>query len=112
MLVLAAFVFRALIPVGFMPSFTSTGGASITICSEAEGMKTIALDADGQPVPSSGDRHEPCGFSVNTGGLEAAPSLAALPVFYFARLANFAVRDAFMPATPLETYPSRAPPAL
>lgn len=88
-LVLCMLVLRALIPVGFMPRADDLrqGRFVMTICQGAGGMKTIVLDADGDPVDpaTSSDHDEPslhielCAFSV-LGSLIALPVILALLV--------------------------------
>ena len=65
-LLVAAFLLRALIPIGYMPDFSalSKGVLKVVVCS-AYGTKTVMLDADGKPLHDSGSqKHEaPCAFS-------------------------------------------------
>jgi len=50
-LALAGILFRLAAPTGFMPMAVADGqGFEIVICSASGGMRTITVDADGQPV--------------------------------------------------------------
>lgn len=86
---LAALLLRSLMPVGFMPGIGADGQLTIVICT-ADGAKSIAVDADGNALPSpahgpasdhsGADDHAaaPCAFSALA--TLALPDLAALPV--------------------------------
>lgn len=82
MLLVAAFLFRALVPVGFMPDFGAEG-MQVVICAGAS-EKAVTLDADGKPTdaPAHKGGLDVCGFSVNTGGVAAAPSVLVEPLAF------------------------------
>ncbi|MGL4396181.1 MAG: DUF2946 family protein [Hyphomicrobium sp.] len=65
-LLVLAFAFRALIPVGYMPDFSalSNGVLKVVICT-ANGSKTVDIDADGklQPANPNAHDHHPCAFT-------------------------------------------------
>ncbi len=102
------FVARALIPVGYMPDFSAAtkGVFKVVICS-AFGAKTVALDADGTPIPHpKGDQHEqPCAFT----GMAAVslPVADAMPV----EARDFQVL-AVIPRLAVQLPPARAGPQL
>jgi hypothetical protein len=122
-LVLCMLMLRALIPVGFMPRADDLrqGRFVMTICQGAGGMKTIVVDADGNPVDAgtSGDHDDPslhielCAFSV-LGSLIALPFFLTLLVLALLAVARrFELpRSTVLNALPLHGPPlgSRAPP--
>lgn len=63
---LLALMLRVIVPAGYMPDFSaaSDGMFKVVICT-ANGMQTVSLDEDGQPVPdqSTGHVDQPCAFS-------------------------------------------------
>jgi len=79
-LLMAALLFRALIPTGFMPTAGENGSLVMQLCS---GMTTksvvvdLGLSSDEAPAPTHLIDSSPCGFAV-TGHSAAPPSL---PVF-------------------------------
>lgn len=106
---LAAFALRAIIPVGYMPDLTavSNGVLKIVICS-SDGIKTVALNADG--TPAAPDRHgeahkHPCAFS-GIGGLILAAAIAPPPPM------SFDVREQSMPRYAADLLDHRAGPPL
>jgi hypothetical protein len=63
-LLLAAFMLRALIPSGWMPQASNGDGVTLVICTAA-GMKQIVLGPDGEPVDDAPNAtHEPCPFAA------------------------------------------------
>lgn len=82
MLLVAAFMFRALMPVGFMPDF-GADGMQVVICAGAS-EKAVTLDADGKPMdaPAHESDFDICGFSVNTGGVAAASPVIVEPLAF------------------------------
>lgn len=82
MLLVAVFVFRALLPVGFMPDFGAEG-MQLVICAGAS-EKAVTLDAEGKPMegPAHKGGFDICGFSVNMGGLAASDLPAVAPVAF------------------------------
>ncbi|NLY64255.1 MAG: DUF2946 family protein [Alcaligenaceae bacterium] len=108
---------RALIPVGYMPDFSSAhdGKFTITICT-AVGTSTILVDANGQPVqPSPGDHSndQDCAFClVASQTLIPAPEMPALAVFLTSRPVLLQHGNHALPPLPALGPPlgSRAPP--
>jgi len=111
---LPALVFRALIPVGFMPGV----GQSLTLelCSSVGYVTSVVhFGADGLPVEDPqgghGDRHSPCAFAASA---TAAPApSAAMPTLPPAATPFSARRgSAILPGAP-SLYPTaRGPPHL
>lgn len=114
-IVLAAFLLRALLPVGYMPSFG--GGVFIEICTP-QGIEYLAFGPDGLPLTDPQDGHSaavehPCPFGLVSAasvlGTETAP-LAAPHVF---ASHVFATRPApRLHAAPAQDHRPRAPPVL
>lgn len=116
-LLLAAFMLRALIPAGWMPQ-TSIGGNGVTlvICTVA-GLQEVTLGPDGHPQPSDDTTtanagHDPCPFA--SGAQFTPPALTAIlvPPANVAGVAPVAHEPAPPPATHLRLAESRAPPVL
>jgi hypothetical protein len=113
---LVAFVIRALVPVGFMPSYAALndGRFELAICSAAIG--AVSADATKSPlVPAAPKSPQPsdCVFGTvasQTLVLQMAGALAA-PAFVVA--ANWAPPPAPVPASAVawKSLGSRAPPA-
>lgn len=72
-LLMAALVFRALIPAGFMPTQGEDGRIVMELCAGFD-TKTVVVDLDeGAPTPGSQlFEHSPCGFT--------SAALPALPI--------------------------------
>lgn len=70
---MAALVFRALIPAGFMPTQGENGRIVMELCAGFD-TKTVLVDLDDDASSTSSQlfEHSPCGFT--------AAALAALPV--------------------------------
>ena len=107
-LLLLAVGIRALIPIGYMPDFTAAvdGVFKVVICS-GMGAKSVAFDADGEPLPDQDVSHndQPCAFA----GLAvvALPSLdATLPT------APEFQSSTLIPRIAVQLPPSRASPML
>jgi hypothetical protein len=65
---LIAMLFRALLPIGWMPNVGATHGIPIVLCS-VDGPVLLALGADGKPIkpgPAQGDthQHDVCPFAA------------------------------------------------
>lgn len=109
---LPALVFRALIPVGFMPA--SGPALALELCSSAGfGSAFTLYDDDGAPTDRyKTGSHEPCAFAASASA-GPAPDIAApdAPVPAAARVAarTFLLLPA---ATPSLRPPPRAPPGL
>lgn len=115
LLLLAAIALRALLPAGFMPSFTADGTYELVICS-GMGEKTVRVSADGTPVEDRGAPHSgdgACAFQVTSlqkivplvahiflplpeTGRYSAPEQTRAPVFAVANV----------------PYPARGPPSV
>lgn len=107
-LLVIAFAFRALVPLGYMPDFSalSKGVLKVVICT-GSGSKVVNLDADGKPHPQPqkaphGD--QPCSF----GGLVALD----LPAFDFVPVSAFSQHETVLPRLAVTIPPARAGPAL
>lgn len=108
MLLLTAFVLRALIPPGFMPKFFEAGSQTVkfVICS-AHGLKSIVTDANGDAAPGKPAAHfdPPCAFS----GLLAF----SLPVPEAVDISGLAFEvTSFLPNLSVTLPPPRAGPML
>jgi len=115
--VLAAFLCRALLPVGFMPEFSKAangalGGMQMVICSGYM-EKTITVSADHDPAAphDQAAKKDACPFAVGSGGALPAPILALLPVLLSPANVIMTINDAVSVPHPAQPYPSRAPPA-
>lgn len=100
-LALVAMLFRALLPIGWMPNIGGAPGTPIILCS-LDGPVQILLGADGQPVKQSPDQndahqHDACPFA-------AAPHFAT-PV------AVAVLAPPGIAATPLASAPEQLQPA-
>ncbi len=108
-LALMALVFRALVPMGYMPG--TDGG--MVICSGMDGAAVTVAAAFDPKNPESPAPHktgkEFCGFSVNTGN---TGPVAAMPVpLPLPSQAAFAIiRAALVTAAPRNHHAARAPP--
>ncbi len=99
-LLMAALVFRALIPSGFMPTQGENGRIMMELCS-GFGTKTVVVDlGDDAPTPGSQlFEHSPCGFT--------AAALAAPPVAPISFPVSLTLFDQLVVAdTPVATAPS------
>ena len=93
---LTAFMLRALIPTGWMPQASTSGdGVTLVICTVA-GLQEITLGADGHKQPA-GDvdqanaGHDPCPFAAVAKFTPPAPVAAASPNSAALAPASFAV---------------------
>lgn len=107
-LLLLAVVSRALIPIGYMPDFAAarSGLFKVFICS-GMGDKSVALDANGRPLPEqqSGHNDQPCAF--------AGLAVVALPALNAMLLPAQVVQSAsLIPRIAAQLPPSRATPML
>ena len=68
-LFILAFALRALVPAGFMLAPSAVGEMTVVLCT-GHGPQTIALDADGKPVPATPkqSQHTRCAYA-SVGGL-------------------------------------------
>jgi hypothetical protein len=62
-LLLAAIVFRALIPPGFVPVIAGTGLGKLVICTST-GAKLVPADTEHGKVPADDGKHASCIFSA------------------------------------------------
>jgi len=77
-LMLLALMLQALIPAGFMPSFSAAGKVAVVICSGLGG-KNVLVDAPGKqqtPAPQDHDDQSTCPYVATT-----APGILTLPAF-------------------------------
>lgn len=111
MLLVAAFLFRALMPEGFMPAFTPQGGMRVVVCSGAESVP-VTLDATGKPAaPGHAAKHAaPCGFTLNAGGVIPAPAFTLLALVALVAAPVLPWPLSTLPDRPARPFPSRAPP--
>ncbi len=116
-LLLAAFMLRALIPTGWMPQ-TSDGadGVTLVICTVA-GLQEIALGPEGQPQPADDGSqanagHDPCPFASVAKFTPPALTAILVPPANVAGVAPVAHAAALPSATHLRLAESRAPPVL
>ena len=116
-LLLAAFMLRALIPTGWMPQ-TSDGGDGVTlvICTVA-GLQEITLGPDGHPQPADDTNqanlgHDPCPFASAVKFTPPALAAILVPPAYVAGVAPVAHEVVPPSATHLRLAESRAPPVL
>jgi len=117
-LALVAILARAIIPTGWMPSFSASSehALSIIICT-AYGPLDLAVGADGQPQKSpAGDRvqeHPLCHLAAGAHwSPPATPLVILLPNRSIGALPSIA-RDKRAPLFPARLrYPSRAPPSV
>jgi hypothetical protein len=114
-LLLAAFMLRALIPTGWMPQASGSGdGVTLVICTVA-GLKQITLGPDGHSQPAddssqANSGNDVCPFAAVA--KLAPPALTALLVLPTAVADIELLKDAPLapPATHLRIAESRAPP--
>jgi hypothetical protein len=112
---LAAFMLRALIPTGWMPQASTSGdGVTLVICTVA-GLQEITLGPDGHPQPTGDEGqasagHDPCPFAAVTKFTPPAlTALLVLPTDYGAVEPLRHTPEA-PAATHLRLAESRAPP--
>lgn len=112
-LLMAALVFRALIPTGFMPGHEN-GKLVMELCS-GFGTKSVVVDLGDKQFSHSSARlfdHSPCGFAA--GALPAPPP--AVTTFPVTADLHFvaAVADAFpqLAPSPRRAHAPRAPPLI
>lgn len=109
---LTAFMLRALIPAGWMPQASSTGdGVTLVICTVA-GLQEITLGPDGHPQPAGDTGHDPCPFaSIAKFTPPALTALLVLPTDY-----GVVEPVRYAPLAPAATHlrlaESRGPPVL
>lgn len=82
-LALFLFILRAAIPVGFMPDIgaLANGAVEIVICTP-EGLQTLRVDQDGQPLPDDGKQpasSDECPYHAVVSKLFAVPDTPVLP---------------------------------
>jgi hypothetical protein len=113
-LLLTAFMLRALIPTGWMPQASSSDGVTLVICTVA-GFKQITLGPGGHPQPAdesdqANAGNDPCSFASVV--KLAPPALTALLVLPtdFAGIEPLSEAAAAPAATHLRLAESRAPP--
>ncbi len=110
-LLLPALMFRAAIPVGYMPSMSSSGQIELVMCSAVDVTAAVSQDSGGH-APDTARGSGPCHFSAST-------VLAPLPdSSWVTRLdipVEFVARDTTVEVHPpaiVRTQLSRGPPAL
>jgi len=111
-ILLSSFFLRAFLSAGWMPGVDAAGGSAIVICT-AQGMATVHLDEDGNPIEDQKNHGQPCVFAALAS--LTAPSSAAeadavpLPAMSSARFEiSRAIRAG--PQLHLSDAPARAPP--
>jgi hypothetical protein len=114
-MLLTAFMLRALIPTGWMPQASTTGdGFTLVICTVA-GLQEVTLGSDGHPTGNSDQAnagHDPCPFAaVAKFTPPALTPLLILPTDYGAVAPLLDTTEA-PAATHLRLAESRAPPVL
>jgi len=142
LLVLPALLFRALIPVGFMPMIGEGGGLSIGICPgvtelpapdgmsrpgagyahhhgadhlrhpSADHLHHHSTDQEGGPGPSTPAHHAPCLFAASAGGAPPPSALGLAAPADTAIVVNTASVNSVLLPTIIRTQTSRGPPAL
>ena len=114
-ILLAAFMLRALIPTGWMPLASDTDGMTLVICTVA-GLQEITLGPDGHPQPSDessqASGHDPCPFAAAVKFTPPALAAILIPPANTAGVAPVAHEPAPPSATHLRLAESRAPPVL
>lgn len=115
LLLLAAFMGRAWMPAGFMPSMAADGSYELVICS-GMGEKTIRVSSDGMPVknqgaPQSGDGT--CAFQL-TSLQKIIPLIAFIILPLPETDQHYAAERMSVSASGIESfpYPARGPPAV
>jgi hypothetical protein len=83
-LVLVAVLFRALVPMGFMPVFDkSSGELEITMCSAAAGHETVVYKAPTHGPEKPASKDQSCPYAMTAAPVvPAAPSLVAASAVY------------------------------
>ena len=122
--VLAAWLLRAFVPLGFMPAKAEDGWTTLVICT-GDGLQSITLDADGEPVdaaspvdpaspiePAPGKQQDgPCLQSASAKFAAGAVTISALPSQRWRQTVRLPVAEQSFIATFLPgTLRSRAPP--
>jgi hypothetical protein len=115
-LLLAAFMLRALIPTGWMPQSSDTDGMTLVICTVA-GLQEITLGPDGHPPPSDDSSqanagHDPCPFASAVKFTPPALAAILVPPNDVVGVAPVAQEPIPPSATHLRLAESRAPPVL
>ena len=112
---MAAFILRALIPVGYMPDLglLSKGILKVVICT-GSGSKTLLLDHTGKPLPAknTAKHNQVCAFTGLAG--VALPTIDHSPIMRDFE-ANPLIKSAEMVLPPVRAGPilgSRGPPQL
>lgn len=107
----------ALVPQGFMPTVSSDGWFTVTICT-TDGLRTVTLDENGQEVPGPAGQTdenaagEHCLFTTLT--VLAAPADTGLHGFLVVRKSDSWPYDSalFLPGKTRLPLGARAPPVL
>jgi hypothetical protein len=106
-LLLAALLFRALIPAGFMATFDRTGAIEIVMCSASAGHETVVFKVPGDDASKPAPADESCAFAmVATAPPQEAPGLEAARVIYAYEYAFAALQ----PQPLVAAYAPQAPP--
>jgi hypothetical protein len=112
---LTAFMLRALIPTGWMPQVSTSGdGVTLVICTVA-GLQEITLGADGHPTGDSDQAnagHDPCPFSAVAKFTPPALTPLLIPPTDYGAVEPLRHAPAAPAATHLRLAESRAPPVL
>ena len=116
-LLLAAFMLRALIPTGWMPQASGSGdGVTLVICTVA-GLQEITVGPDGHQKPAgeagqANAGHDPCPFASVAKFMPPGLTALLVPPADVTGVAPVAAVPAAPASTHLRLAESRAPPVL
>lgn len=109
--VVPVLLFRALIPVGFMPGQTAAGALTVELCSGMGYQQSVVHFAgDGQPLPDRGS-HDPCPFAASAGGAPPPSDLPQVAIAFAAGPAALPPDTRFQYVDPARRPTARAPPS-
>jgi hypothetical protein len=103
-LLLPVLLFRAWIPIGFMPVATADSGAALVVCPGVQ-------HHHGVPSPS-GEHGVPCVFTASAGAAPTPAILALVPCSLVTVAARPGIAVVFFVPSILRSQSSRAPPLL
>jgi hypothetical protein len=111
LIALTAFLGKAVLPAGFMPSVGKDGVTELVICS-GTGSKTVQVPEDGVPSGEHSEKHPPCPYhlAVSQKSLETPfIALVSKPVSFVS--VSISSRTDDYQARPITApYPARGPP--
>jgi hypothetical protein len=115
---IGAFLLRALIPAGWMPQASSTGdGITLVICTVA-GLQKMIIDPSGAPHPvdesgqTTGSKVDPCAFAANGGFTPPALSASLVPPTALAKRVEAKPPALYVAREYFRLAESRAPPSI